>query len=185
MSKKKLTAFEKGKIEYDEFVKSLEGKTNEELLAIEQELIKTIDKHDRKVAKTQFKISNPELLPEAVEIAHYFLNKQRVGFNYAIAMTQLYESFNKELTTIPYPVFDMLLTTFGSLEFTGYDEWKKIIKFNDFTKPYSDEYAALKSRTFLLAEEHSTLQSKLGLTDSAASNESHAVPTSQESVLTE
>ena len=50
MSKKKLSEVEKNQQIYNEFVKTLEGKTNEELLAIEQDLIKEIDKHDRKVA---------------------------------------------------------------------------------------------------------------------------------------
>ena len=58
----------------------------------------------------------------------------------------------------------------GQLQFEGHDEWVKIMKFNEFTKPYSDEYTKLKARTYLLSEEHSSLQSKLGLDDAAASN---------------
>ena len=47
MSKKKLSEVEKNQQIYNEFVKSLEGKTNEELLAIEQDLIKEIQKQQK------------------------------------------------------------------------------------------------------------------------------------------
>lgn len=170
MTKKKMTAFEKNQKEYNDFVKSLEGKTTEELGTIEQDLIKEIDKHDAKVAKTEFKVIDSEKLAEAVDIAHHFLNKQKCQFNYAVAMKQLYDSFNKDLKTLPYPVYDMLLTTLGGMEFSGYDEWDKIIKFNEFAQDYNDEYAELKAKTYRLAEEHSTLQSKMGLSDATASN---------------
>lgn len=170
MSKKKLTAFEKGKIEYDEFVKSLEGKTNEELLAMEQDLIKEIDKHDRKVAKYEFKVADKEALKEAVEVYRFFINKQKLQFSYVEGMLQLWDAFNPDLETIPYPILDTILMNLGQLQFEGHDEWVKIMKFNEFTKPYSDEYTKLKARTYLLSEEHSALQSKLGLDDAAASN---------------
>lgn len=170
MSKKKLTAVEKNKIEYDEFIKSLDGKTNEELLAIEQELIKTIDKHDRKVAKTQFKITDKEKYKEAVEIYRYFINQSKLAFNYVEGMLQLWNAFNPDKDVIEYPVLDLVLVGLGQLQFQGHDEWEKIMKFNEFTKPYSEEYLNLKSRTYLLAEEHSALQSKLGLTDPTKSN---------------
>lgn len=172
MAKKKLTEIEKNKIEYDEFIKSLEGKTNEELLAIEQDLIKTIDKHDRKVAKAEFKVASKEDLKEAVEIFHFFLNKQKVQFSYVEGLLQLWDAFNVNLDTIPYPVLDCVLLNLGQLQFEGHDEWEKIMKFNEFTKPYSEEYTKLKARTYLLSEEHSALQSKLGIADANASNPS-------------
>lgn len=165
MAKKKMTAFEKNQKEYNEFVKSLDGKTQDELVVIEQNLIKEIDKHDTKVAKYEFEVKNPAKLANAVEVARYFINKQKVQFNYAVAMKQLYDSFNIELKTIPYPVYDLLLTTLGGMEFTGYDEWDKIIQFNDFAQEYHEEYGELKAKTYRLAEEHSTLQSKMGLSE--------------------
>ena len=80
MSKKKLSEVEKNQQIYNEFVKTLEGKTNEELLAIEQDLIKEIDKHDRKVAKYEFKVVDKEALSKAVEIFRYFLNEDIVHY---------------------------------------------------------------------------------------------------------
>lgn len=174
---KKLSEIEKNKIEYDKFVKSLDGKTNEELLAIEEELIKTIDKHDRKVAKYEFKVVDKEALSKAVDVFHYFLNKQKVQFSYVEGLLQLWDAFNSDLDTIPYPTLDCCLMNLGQLQFEGHDEWEKIMRFNEFTKPYSDEYTKLKARTYLLSEEHSTLQSKLGLNNASAANESHGVPT--------
>ena len=167
---KKLSEIEKNKIEYDKFVKSLDGKTNEELLAIEEELIKTIDKHDRKVAKYEFKVVDKEALSKAVEIFHYFLNKQKVQFSYVEGLLQLWDAFNPDLEAIPYPILDCCLMNLGQLQFEGHDEWVKIMKFNKFTQAYSDEYTKLKARTYLLSEEHSVLQSKLGLNDAGASN---------------
>lgn len=168
---KELTPFEKNKIEFDKFVKSLDGKSREELLAIEQDLIKEIDAHDTKVGKTSFKVKNADEMKEASEIVRYFLNKQKVQFNYALGMIELYEAFAPDLKTIPYPVLDAILMNLGQLEYDGYDEWKKIKMFNEFTKSYSDAYTDLKARTYLLAEEHSTLQNKLGLNDPVAANQ--------------
>lgn len=168
----KLTEVEKNKKIYDEFIKSLNGKTNEELLAIEQDLIKTIDKHDRKVAKAEFKVTNKEELKEAVEIFRYFIDKQKLQFAYVEGMLQLWNAFNPDIETIPYPVFDMCLVNLGQLTFEGHDEWEKIMKFNEFTKPYAEEYTKLKAKTYLLSEEHSALQSKLGISDPTASNPS-------------
>ena len=170
MSKRKLSEVEKNQQIYNDFVKTLEGKTNEELLAMEQDLIKEIDKHDRKVAKYEFKVVDKEALKEAVEIYRFFINKQKLQFSYVEGMLQLWDAFNPDMETIPYPTFDVILMNLGQLQFEGHDEWVKIMKFNEFTKPYSDEYTKLKARTYLLSEEHSALQSKLGLDDAAASN---------------
>lgn len=167
---KKLTEIEKNKKIYDEYVKSFEGKTNDELLKMEEDLIKDIDKHDRKVAKTEFKVIDKKSLAEAVEIFHFFLNKQKVQFSYVEGLLQLWDSFNKDLETIPYPVLDCCLLNLGQLKFEGHDEWIKIMKFNEFTKPYSEDYTKLKAKTYLLAEEHSALQSKLGINDAKSSN---------------
>ncbi len=161
MAKKTLTPIEKNKIEYDKFVTNLEGKTLEELEAMEQELIKTIDKHDRKVAKTQFKVNDKESLNKAVEIFRYFMNKQKVQFNYVLGMVQLYEAFKPDMDLLDYPIFDMCLINLGQLEFSGYEEWKKILEFEEFTKPYSEAYTELKAKTYLLAEEHTALQKKM------------------------
>ena len=170
MSKKKLSEVEKNQQIYNDFVKTLEGKTNEELLAMEQDLIKEIDKHDRKVAKYEFKVADKESLKEAVEVYRFFINKQKLQFSYVEGMLQLWDAFNPDIDAIPYPTFDVILMNLGQLQFEGHDEWVKIMKFNEFTKPYSDDYTKLKARTYLLSEEHSALQSKLGLDDAAASN---------------
>lgn len=167
---KKLTEIEKNKKIYDEYVKSFEGKTNDELLKMEEDLIKDIDKHDRKVAKYEFKVADKKALADAVEIFHFFLNKQKVQFAYVEGLLQLWNAFNKDLETIPYPVLDMVLVNLGQLQFEGHDEWIKIMKFNEFTKPYSEDYTKLKAKTYLLAEEHSALQSKLGINDAKSSN---------------
>ena len=170
MSKKKLSEVEKNQQIYNDFVKTLEGKTNEELLTMEQDLIKEIDKHDRKVAKYEFKVADKEALKEAVEIYRFFINKQKLQFSYVEGMLQLWDAFNSDLEKFTYAILDTFLMNLGQLQFEGHDEWVKIMKFNEFTKPYSDDYTKLKARTYLLSEEHSALQSKLGLDDAAASN---------------
>ena len=111
-------------------------------------------------------------MKEAVEIYRFFINKQKLQFSYVEGMLQLWDAFNPDLETIPYPVLDTILMNLGQLQFEGHDEWVKIMKFNEFTKPYSEQYLHLKSKTYLLSEEHSTLQSKLGLGDSNTSNPS-------------
>lgn len=170
MAKKKLSAIEKNKLIYDEFVKSLEGKTKDELLAMEQDLIKEIDKHDKKVGKTSFTISNKEALPEAVDTFHYFINKQKLQYNYVGGMLQLWDAFNVDMDSISYPLLDVILMNLGQMSFEGHDEWVKISKFEEFTKPFAEEYATLKAKTYLLSEEHSALISKLGIDNPVASN---------------
>lgn len=172
MAKKKLSAIEKNKLIYDEFVKSLEGKTKDELLAMEQDLIKEIDKHDKKIGKTTFALTDEdkEALPEAVDTFHYFINKQKLQYNYVGGMLQLWDSFNKDMNEIPYVVMDVILMNLGQMSFEGHDEWVKISKFEEFTKPFAEEYATLKAKTYLLSEEHSALISKLGIDNPNASN---------------
>ena len=97
---KKLTAVEKNKIKYDEFIKSLDGKTKEELLAIEQDLIKKIDNHDRKVAKTQFNVNDKESLAQAVEIFRYFLNKQEVDSKIAGKAMELANEHEEDIADV-------------------------------------------------------------------------------------
>jgi len=170
MAKKKLTAIQKNQVIYNDFVKSLEGKTKEELAQIEQDLIKEIDKHDKKVGKTSFKVEDKEALREAVDVFRYFINKQKVSFQYVEGMLELWNAFNTDMDSIPYAIIDTILMNLGQLEFEGHDEWEKILRFNEFTKSFQEEYLNLKSKTYLLAEEHSTLQSKMGISDANGSN---------------
>ena len=179
MAKKQLTVFEENKKKYDKFVKSLDGKTPEELLKIEKKLIKEIEANDKEVSDTKLELPR-EGYEKAAETVRYFLSKQTIGLQYIESMLALINMWPEEYpedSKIDYPAFDAAMTSLGQLQYTGIDEWNRIEDLNKYVKPLSDIYAQFKAKTYLLAEEHSALTSKLQMNDPNAANPgSHAVP---------
>lgn len=142
---------------YDEFVKSLEGKTKEELEQIEKDLIEKMDLNDNDVSKVLFDMPS-ENYTEAAEAIRYFLNKNKVQWQYTLGLITLYEFWMAESATkINYPTLDATLRNLGSMEFSGYDEWKKVVVVNDYFTPLRESYVKYTEKTYLLAQEHSAV----------------------------
>ena len=172
MAKKTLTVFEENKKKYDKFVKSLDGKTSEELLKVEKKLIKEIEANDKEVSTTYFELP-ADGYEKAATIIKKYLGKQTIGLQYIDSMLILMNSWPDtypEDGKISVVVFDTTMTTLGQMQYTGLDEWNDIKYLNEYTKPLSDTYATMKAKTYLLAEEHSALTNKLQISDPDAAN---------------
>lgn len=150
---------------YDEFVKSLDGKSFDELKKIEENLIKEIDKNDKKVATAVLPLSN-ENYSEVAKAIRYFLAKQKCQWQFTLGMMKLYEAWTDEKPDgVTYPVLDSTLRTLGQLEFTGYDEWSKVVLINEYFEPLRSKYVELTDSTYLLGEKHNALMNKMKLFD--------------------
>lgn len=165
---KKLTAIEQNQIKYNEFIKSLDGKSMDELKEVEKTLIADIDANDKKVGNTTFPL--PDGYPEFKANVQYFLNKQKVQWQYALGMLELYDALETPDKEMPYPILDLILMNLGQLTFEGADEWRKVKSMTEYIQPMSDAYSEVKAHTYLLAEEHSALLNKMGIEDPTASN---------------
>lgn len=142
---------------YEEYVKSLEGKTKEELEAMEKELIEKMEANDQDVSKVLFDMPE-ENYAEAAEAIRYFLNKNKVQWQYTLGLVTLYEFWQAEKPTkINYPTLDATLRNLGGMEFSGYDEWKKVCMMNEYFAPLREGYVKFTEKTYLLAEEHNAI----------------------------
>lgn len=137
------------------FAQTLEGKTLEELKAIEVEIVKEADENDKKLAELKFDLP-AEGYKEAAEAIREFLNKQVVKWQYTLGMKNMYEFFDPNVrpTDIPYPMFDTVLRTLGALEFKGYDEWCAVININNYVEPLREKYVAAAESIYEIAERH-------------------------------
>lgn len=148
----------------EEFKKTLQGKSQKELEAIEQKIIAEAEEVDKELAKATIKLPKDEFKNVAENI-RYFLNKQTIQWQYAQAMSAIYEFWDPEKTqkNIPYPILHQTLTDLGSMQFTGYDEWNRVISINKYFEPLREEYVKLASRPYEVANRHDMVMSALGL----------------------
>lgn len=150
----------------EEFKKSLDGKTKEELEKIEQEVIKEAEEADKElsVAKIGLPKKNYEKVAEYIQ---YFLDKQSVQWQYAQAMSSMYNFWDPKVynANIEYPMLHQTLTTLGGLQFTGHDEWEKVIIINSYFEPLHDSYVELSSKPYMIAAKHDMIMNKLGLSN--------------------
>ena len=151
-------SLEKRQKELDAFVKTLEGKTQEELEKMEQEVIKEADKNDEKVNKASFDMpkENYEVVAKAIR---GFLNKQSVQWQYTLGMVGMYDfwdpdNFSKK---IPYPQLDAILRMLGELQYTGYEEWAAVVAINKYFEPLRKGYTDILSVTYDIASRHDAI----------------------------
>lgn len=149
--------------EINEFKASLEGMSVEELKKVEQEIIEKAEAIDKEIVATNFDLptENYEVIAEAVR---YFLNKQQVQWQYTLGMIGMYDFWTDTCPgKIPFPHLDSVLRALGSMQFTGYDEWSKVVAINKYFEPLRVEYASLTEKAYVIAEKHQIVMDKLGL----------------------
>ena len=100
--------------ELEEYKALINEKNLQEVLEIEQEIIKEADELNEKIQKYEFKLNNKGY-KEAAEAIRYFLNAQSVTWQYTVGMITMYEFWNpdKNPKTVLYPMFDGTLRTLG------------------------------------------------------------------------
>lgn len=147
----------------NEFKTQLDGMTVEELKELEQTIIKEADEVDKEIVSKNFDMPEDNY-PVVAEAVRYFLNKQQVQWQYTLGMVAMYDFWADERpATIPFPQLDSVLRALGSMQFTGYDEWARVIAINKYFEPLRNEYAEITERAYTVAEKHQLVMEKLGL----------------------
>jgi hypothetical protein len=147
----------------EDFKKSLEGKTVEELKKIEQDVIAECEKIDDEVSKTEFDMPQ-ENYSEVAEAVKHFLNEQTVQWQYTLGMIAMYDFWTDECPkTIPYAQLDSILRTIGSLQFKGYENWCRVVVINKYFEPLREKYVELTQKVYDAASKHQVVMEALGL----------------------
>ena len=163
--------------ELAEYKKLIDSKSLEEVLEIERGIVKEADDINDKISKYQFKLSSKGY-KDAAEAIRYFLNKQTITWQYTVGMITMYEFWNptQNPKTVGYPMFDGTLRTLGEMKFTGYEEWKRVIKINDFFKDIRQEYSELTEEIWDNASKHNVICDRIQILDPAKANQNGTAP---------
>ena len=144
--------------ELKDYETKLSTMTLEELHELEQEVIKEADDVNIEVAKTTFDLpsENYKVVAEAVR---YFLNKQTVQWQYTLGLATMYDFWepNVKPKKIEFPTLDATLRTLGEMQFTGYEEWARVIAINKYFEPLHDAYADATTRVYDVAAKHNAI----------------------------
>lgn len=152
----------------EEYKKTLEGKSNDELREIEKKLIEDAEAMDKTVSEKTFDLPK-ENYAEAVKAIRFLLNKVQVTWQYTLAMVGMYDFWtDKNPGKIPYAQLDSLLHTIGDLRFTGYEEWAMVVALNKYLEPLTKEYQDTTAEIYDIASKHSAVQDALGLSNPIA-----------------
>ena len=156
------------KFNVEDFKKSLEGKTVEELKNIEADVIKECEAIDKEVTETEFEMPTENYV-EVAKAVKFFLNKQTVQWQYTLGMVAMYDFWADECPkTIPYAQLDSVLRTIGSLQFTGYEEWAMVVVINKYFEPLREAYTKVTQKIYDAATKHNTVMEALGLNEPLA-----------------
>lgn len=147
-----------------EFKESLAGKTQTELEAIEQDLIKEFDELNEKRKTTEFTLPKEGWELTSKTICD-FLDKKEAPWNVGFALIGIYEFWKKEKNPkkIPFAVFELTIQTLGELTYKGYDEWSAIAGINKWFEPMHPAYAEIVMGMRYLGMKHSAVQDVMGL----------------------
>lgn len=152
----------------DEFKKSLDGLTEDQLKAKEEVLIKEADIVNKKVQEATITLPNNGYAA-AFKAIRSLLGKVKVQWQFASAMAELYDFWSpskKNAGDVPYGLLDATLRYLGQLEFTGYDEWKAVSVINSYFEPVKDEYSDLSNEIYDVAVKHNAILEKLDAIES-------------------
>lgn len=143
-----------------EFKASLTNMTKEELEALAAKLTEESKETDSKVANLNYTLENKGQ-KEAWNAIQSFLDKQSVKWNYALGLITLYDFFDKSQKQISFAMLDTILRLLGSLEYTGYAEWKMVTTINDYFTPIAADYRDVTDQIYDVAERYALVDSQL------------------------
>ena len=145
-----------------DFKKSLETMSEDELKKTEQDVIKEADVINKEVQDTKFDLPSTNYTDVANAI-QFLLGKVKVQWQYAAAMTEMYEFWNpeKKSDTVVYGLLDATLRQLGQMEFTGINEWKAVITVNKYFDPLKEKYIEVSQKIFDVADKHNAILEKL------------------------
>lgn len=143
-----------------EFKTSLANMTKDELDALAAKLTEESKETDTKVANLNYTLENKGQ-KAAWDAIKTFLDKQSVKWNYALGLITLYEFFDKSQKEISFAMLDTILRLLGSLEYTGYAEWKMVTTINDYFTPIAADYRDVTDQIYDVAERYALVDSQL------------------------
>jgi hypothetical protein len=146
--------------ELSDFKKSLVEMTEEQLRDLAAKLIEESKELDARVSQTEYKLATKGQ-KDAFEAIKYFLNTQKVKWNYALGIITIYEYFDQAQKNITFAMLDTVLRLLGSLEFTGYDEWKKVSLVNDYFTSVAQDYRDLTDEIYNIGERYAAVDGQL------------------------
>jgi hypothetical protein len=146
--------------ELSDFKKSLTEMTEEQLRELAAKLVEESKELDGRVSQTEYTLPTKGQ-KDAFEAIKYFLNTQKVKWNYALGIITIYEYFDQAQKTITFAMLDTVLRLLGSLEFTGYDEWKKVSLVNDYFTPVAQDYRDLTDEIYNIGERYAAVDGQL------------------------
>ena len=150
-----------------DFKKSLSGKTEAELNTMLEGIIEESKALDAEVGNLIYDI-NAEGQEEAFTAIKYFVNKQKVRWDYTLGLIELYEYFDKAQTEMTFAMLDTVLRMLGQLEFDGYVEWKKVAAVNTYFTPIAAEYRKTTEKIYDIAERFQAIDGQLKLHETPA-----------------
>jgi hypothetical protein len=146
--------------ELSDFKKSLVEMTEEQLRDLAAKLIEESKELDARVSQTEYKLATKGQ-KDAFEAIKDFLNTQKVKWNYALGIITIYEYFDQAQKNITFAMLDTVLRLLGSLEFTGYDEWKKVSLVNDYFTSVAQDYRDLTDEIYNIGERYAAVDGQL------------------------
>ena len=147
---------------FSEFKKSLADMTEEQLNTLINDITDESRQLDEKVSGIEYDIP-AKGQKDAFDAIKYFLDMQKVKWNYALGIITLYEYFDQTQKTITFAMLDTVLRLLGSLEYTGYAEWKKVSLVNEYFTPVATDYRDLTDKIYELGERYAVVDGQLKL----------------------
>ena len=149
--------------ELEKIRQMLDTLTVEELQQLEQEIVAEAEATDKEVAATTFEMP-AENYDVAAEAIRFFLNKRTVQWQYTLGMVGMYDFWGEvPAENIPYPQLDSILRVLGEMQFTGYEEWVRIVMLNKFFEPLREQYVNVTQKVYDVATKHNMIMEKLDL----------------------
>lgn len=152
-----------------EFKKSLTVKTHDELKEMLDAITKESMDLDKEVSGLTYTL-NADGQDEAFTAIKYFINKQKIRWDYALGMIELYEYFDKTQETITFAMLDTVLRMLGQLEFDGYYEWKQVSRVNTYFTPVAASYRETTEKIYDIAERYQAVDGQLKMYEAESCN---------------
>lgn len=140
--------------------------SEEEVLALEKELIEKMQANDQVLRDTFYDIpedcSYDHQVYNKKTVCEYivdFINTQEVEWSYTLGLYELVKvwKYNKDLANIQYHVYDSTLRILGQVKYKGYETWKKILVVNEYLSSCHDNYVRDTSYMLYLSHMHNVL----------------------------
>lgn len=146
--------------EIEDFKKSLEGKTKEELNKVEQDLIKESDKVNEEVQTSEYDLSKENYV-ETCRAINLLISKISVAWQQVEMMIDIYNAWDEVAVPkkITYKNLDATLRQLGQLQFTGVEEWNACKVINTYMEKSGlrDSYLEATEKLYVYAEKHNAI----------------------------